>query len=84
MAVKPIALDNPERDLALDNRGVTLPADPPTTLRAREHPAAVELRELKGRIEDARKLRPAKPEPHCCGSCWGGGRDAAIRAIEGE
>jgi hypothetical protein len=35
------------------------------------------------RIAAARALRPPKPQIEHCGHCWGEGRDAALRALEG-
>jgi len=38
---------------------------------------------LASRIAAARDLRPPREGSPHCGCCWGRGRDAAIRAIEG-
>jgi hypothetical protein len=38
---------------------------------------------LAARVAAARHLRPDLREIHC-GHCWGTGRDAALRVIEGE
>lgn len=40
--------------------------------------------DLARRIEAARNLRAPRPSIEHCGHCWGEGRDAAIRVIEGD
>lgn len=79
MAVRPETLQNPERGLDLLDREAAEGARP----RKRDD-AAAELAAVRERIEAAKKIRPLRPSPHCCGTCWGDGRDAAIRVIEGK
>ena len=80
MAVRPSTLENPERDLRLATRG---PIAPIAEEEPRHAAPAEELRTIRERIEAARKLRPQAKDLHCA-DCFGRGRDAAIRLIEGD
>lgn len=84
MAVRPQSLNTPERGLELENRGpeaVQAPADPTPEAEPVDG-AAEELRELRERIAQARKVVPGRDGLHCR-DCFERGRDAALRMIEG-
>lgn len=72
MAVRPGALENPERNA------------PPLSTRE-EAPAAgaVDLPELKRRIKAARAIVPQRVSDLHCRDCFNRGRDAALRVIDG-
>jgi len=40
--------------------------------------------DLAARLQAARDMVPSRDEQLHCGHCWGQGRDAAIKAIEGS
>jgi hypothetical protein len=70
----------------LDNRGES-PREPrgSDAVRADMKRVKGERATLADRLDRARALRPpATGLTEHCGHCWADGRDAAIRAIEGE
>lgn len=70
-----------ERNAQVTPEGLEQRADSPAT---RAKPATTdELAALRARIAGARTLRPAVHEVHCR-DCFEKGRDAALRAIEGD
>lgn len=90
MSMKPEDLDNPERNMDLTNR------DPRGTKNVQDAIANVKRGTpmpipdaLKARIERARTLKPSEQERNqlrqlSTADCFERGRDAAIRAIEGD
>jgi len=78
MSVKSHELDNQERGMDIETRQKGRPTQDD------------ELKILRGRIGAAMTIEP--PAKHCdahvrfnpCPNCWRRGRDAAIRAIEGN
>lgn len=69
----------------LDNRGMTS-TDPKGAEGARQEMKknGRQAKSLAERLEAARALTPSQAAECHCGHCWANGRDAAIRAIEGE
>jgi hypothetical protein len=69
---------------ALENRAVTAPAGAEALhadiqrMKGKRQPEG----DLAARLQAARALLPPKAETHC-GHCFGEGRDAAIKMIEG-
>lgn len=89
MAVKAGELNNPERDLELRNRAGAGAAAPPLEPRRGNGSAAGgDLEQLRGRIDQARKVKPSdkdlrrRNETHHCLDCFERGRDAALRVID--
>ncbi len=80
----PDEVDNPERSLSLENREVKA-ARPrrlaPISTPAGQPSAQEMLAALRQRIAKAHKV---EPEVLHCRDCFGRGRDAALRVIEGE
>lgn len=80
MTVKSSELEVPERDLDLVTRTETRPA------RKRDDGAEAaelgQLRQLRDRLEDAKRTKPQDDAPHC-GDCFRRGWEAALKALEG-
>ena len=78
MSVRPIQLENPERDMNLTVR------DTKRREQQREDVARSKGQSvLYARLEGAKGLKPAGKQLHWA-ECWNKGRDAAIGAIEAE
>lgn len=81
MAVKPHELQNQERGMSIETRGIARAkaAEP-------EDVAVAELLAIRKRIEEARVTTPNNPAPHCshCAGGFADGWRAALEAVEGK
>lgn len=88
MAIRPIDLDNREKDTEPPATRTDEPAPPPPGWQPAPpvgRGAAAELRAIRERIAAAKKIKPSadRGELHCS-DCFRKGRDAALRVIEGD
>jgi hypothetical protein len=77
MAIRPETLQTPERGMALTDRGPAAPLPP------EDEPGGDEREMFMARLEVARRVEPLDRDLHCR-DCFRRGRDAAVRAIEGD
>lgn len=88
MAVNPQDLTNPEQGVDLTTRDAKATKklhDDIQRVKTGKYPSAeAELEAIRKRIAEAKKLTNGRPESYGRVSDFERGRDAAIRAIEGE